>query len=960
MFSTEARRGVSPIALLAALASLFLGSCALAEGQNKIVYDKFTWKIYSSTHFQIHYYDRGEPSLQKVASMAESAYDELSRRFNFQIPKQIPLIYYTSHAEFEQNNVILNFIPEGVGAFAEAARNRMVLPIDLPDAKLQALIQHELTHIFQYEILFGGRLGRVLTSNAPTWFMEGMASYFAKDEDEKDKMFLRDAVNSDLIPAITRANIAGYGAYRYGHAVFDFIESEWGPDAVREFVFEFRSFLGRDISTALKRTFDIESDEFDLRFRRYLRRKYLPLLATKGEASEYGQRFRIGSPERPSFEVGAAPSPSGDFVATMTTQKDDVDIALIAVRNRKLYKNLTAGRTTKYEYISAQFLTMAPESGQDLAFAPDGDRIAVFARRERGRQLFIFSARSGKLIQRVPVYADMPLSPAFSPDGQKVYFSGIARNSRDIFVLDLETRAVTNLSNDEAYDTAPAVSRDGQYIYHSKIVSGLNKIVRFPLDDPSKVQQVTYGEGNDEDPAFSMDGSRLLFSSTRNGGIHNIYAQDLKTGELYQYTDVIGAAITPAAIIGQDGQERIVFSGFQAQRFQLYMADARKPVKKLDEKAGEPRLLMPDIVAGFVPAIEVSIDPEKTKPVPKFKFFLENVGFTAAINSDNTFTSSVRLDFSDYLGDKRGFFLFESISGYSNFYLGYFNLSRRFQWGAQIYDIRTYYVGVSTQGEIVQANRIFKETGIKGYGIYPLSRFTRVDANAGFISRTLDVPYLVRNDDGTQYQYFEQRSDNVPTGGVGFSYDATRYQSFGPSGGRRVDLNYQYTPDFSDGGTLTQDIVLDARAYVPISRRNLFAFRLFGGHSTGNAPTVYYFGGTDTLRGYDYRTLIGNSIIYLNSEFRFPLIDLVAFPFIAFQGVRGRIFLDVGGAWLQDESFQFWDGENNRLKDGRAAYGAGVSIYFLGLPWNIDFARQWDFSKSLSGWQTTFYVGLTF
>ena len=90
--------------------------------------------------------------------MAESAYDDLSRRLNYQVPKPIPLLFYVTHAEFEQNNIILNFIPEGVGAFAEPARNRMVLPIDLPDEKLQNLIAHELTHIFQYEILFGGRL----------------------------------------------------------------------------------------------------------------------------------------------------------------------------------------------------------------------------------------------------------------------------------------------------------------------------------------------------------------------------------------------------------------------------------------------------------------------------------------------------------------------------------------------------------------------------------------------------------------------------------------------------------------------------------------------------------------------------------------------------------------------------------------------------------------------------------
>ncbi len=209
-------------------------------GENKIVYDNFDWKIYHSTHFTIYFYDAEKDKLQKVTSYAESAYDERSRQLNFQIPKPINIIYYATHSDFEQTNTLLNFIPEGVGAFALPSRNRMVLPVDLPDEKLQQLIGHELTHVFQFEILFGGNYLRAATTSAPQWFMEGMASYYGNDEDNRDRMVLRDAVLSDQVPEITQKGIEGFFAYRFGHAVFDFIAAEWGKDAVRDFVFEFR------------------------------------------------------------------------------------------------------------------------------------------------------------------------------------------------------------------------------------------------------------------------------------------------------------------------------------------------------------------------------------------------------------------------------------------------------------------------------------------------------------------------------------------------------------------------------------------------------------------------------------------------------------------------------------------------------------------------------------------------
>ncbi|MEO8586108.1 MAG: hypothetical protein ABI584_08100 [Acidobacteriota bacterium] len=948
--------------VLAACAGLaFAVLCAneaRPAGQNKIVYDSFDWQIYQSTHFDMYHYSRERQTLQKVVSMAESAYDDLSRRLNYQIPKRVPIIYYATHAEFEQNNIELNFIPEGVGAFAEPARNRMVLPIDLPDEKLQALIQHELTHVFQYEILFGGRLGRALTANVPTWVVEGMASYYGNDEDDKDRMFLRDAVNQDLIPPITKVNIEGYPAYRYGHAVYDFMEAEWGKDAVRDFLFEYRSFLGRDVAVALRRAFEIQPDDFDLKFRRYLRRKYLPLLASKGEASEYGERFRVGAPGRESFEIGAAPSPSGEFVATLTTVKGDVDIALLSVRDRKLYKNLSAGHTTQYEYIVGQYLTTGPESGRDLSFAPDGDRIAAFGRQERGRKLLIFSARGGGLLERISVAPDVPLAPSWSPDGNFIVFSGLEGNSRDVFLLDMKTRAVRNLTNDPAYDEAPVFSPDGKWIYHSKIVGGFSKIVRFPLDDPSKTEQVTWGDSNDEDPSFSPGGKRIYYASSR-GGIFNIYGQDLATGEISQYTDVIGAALGPAAFTGPDGQEKIVFSGFQGLRFQLYVADAKKPFRKLDERALPPAPVKAGGTAGFVPAVEVAVDPEKLSR-PKFKLFLDNAQVLAGINTDQTFVSQVVLSFSDYLGDHRAFFQFDSVSTFSNFRLGFFNISKRFQWGLQVYDQRQYFYGYNYEtGDFTRDQRISRDTGISLSGYYPISRYTRLEGTVGFLSRSLDVPYSISNADGTQAVFYDPRTDNVPTVGVGLSYDTTRYAAFGPIGGRRLDLNFQYTPSFQTGeSTLSFDGFMDARIYIPLSRRVLIAMRGFAAFSRGAAPTVFAFGGLDTLRGYDYRSVFGNNAFYVNAELRFPLVDVLATPVLQFSGIRGHVFCDVAGGWLKDAGFQFL--QDARLKNGLSSFGAGFSIYFLGLPWNVDWAKQWDWNSSLTDWTTSFYIGYTF
>ena len=301
------------IALLFVVSMLFAPS-AFPFGQNKIVYDKFHWNIYHSTHFDIYFYDEEKPALQKVVDMAESAYDDLSRKFNFQISKKIPIIYYATHSAFEQTNVDLNFIPEGVGAFAEPTRNRMVIPIDTTDEKLLQLIQHELTHVFEYEILFQGKLGKEVTSNPPTWLMEGLASFMGRTRTRKDRMVLRDAVVNDQVPAITHAQGGGYFAYRFGHAVFEYIQQKYGWEGLRDFIYEYRNTLGNSVDKALKRAFDVTPDEFDSQFRTWLRKQYLPALVAKGEPQEYGDPFKIAE-DVESEEISPVPSPSGDLLA---------------------------------------------------------------------------------------------------------------------------------------------------------------------------------------------------------------------------------------------------------------------------------------------------------------------------------------------------------------------------------------------------------------------------------------------------------------------------------------------------------------------------------------------------------------------------------------------------------------------------------------------------------------------
>lgn len=937
-------------------------------GKNKIQYREFDWRIYHSPHFDVYHYTTDPAQLEKIVSFAESAYDRLSRGFDFQIQKPTPLVFYETHSAFEQNNIIVNFIPEGVGAFASPVRNRMVLPVDLPDGELFALIQHELTHIFQYEILFQGQLSRGL--GVPQWVMEGMASYMAKDEGTSDRMFLRDAVVNDRVPSIVQRGVTGFFAYRFGHAAFDFMEHRWGKEGFRDFVYEFRNTLGGRVEKAVERAFRISAEDFDAEFRRWLRQQYLPQLVATGEPSDFGRRFRYEEGQR-GQTLSPAASPSGDLVAALSTVRDDVDVILFDARKRLPVGNLTRGFSSDYQYLVSQFVTSGARMGRDLAFSPDGNRLAVFAKRERGRSLVLVDVLARKLDRVIDMEVEQQHGPAFSPDGRRVAFSGNRGGSFDIFTLDLATGELANLTDDGTYDGAPVFSPDGKTLVWSGMPDGEHAhLYRLDLASGERVQ-LTSGDWSDKDAVFGSDGQRLYFTSDRSGA-DNIWSLDLATGELAQHTNAVTGCFMPTILRTPEG-DRLVYTGFWRGQFELYLADLDEPlrVEPAAEPAAEPETepaaepAAPAATAAFEPDIRVTLDDANLTPYRGMKLFLEDGGASVGVTDDQTFLGYTYLSFSDYLGDRRLIAAFSSIESFSNFDIVYTNLSRRLNWSLRAFDDRTFYLGIDESRGIRQRGRAaYSVTGLVGSLEYPFDFYRRLELGVGYIFREYDFQRLIF-DPQTQLPVYtiETYKDDFPMVQAALVGDTAVFAPWGPIAGRRYRLSASYAPDLDGHGTLSANYDLDWRQYVQLTERSNLSLRLFAGVANGNLPTPYYFGGLNTLRGLDFRELAGDRAFFANFELRFPLVDVLATPILGIRGVRGRIFLDVGGAWWDyaGQGFRFWNSDERRLADGVSSYGWGLTVQFGGLDLNWDFAQRWDFKDSIGGgFRTSFWIGTSF
>ncbi|MBI4486008.1 MAG: PD40 domain-containing protein, partial [Acidobacteria bacterium] len=634
-------------------------------GKNNIHYDNFDWHIYVTDHFEIYYYPELEQHLERVAGYAESAYQQISADLKHDLSSKVQLILFKTHSEFEQQNVEPSAGQEGVGAFAEPVRQRMVMPIDDPPDLLYGLIVHELTHQFEFDII----PQQLIRRGVPLWINEGLSEYERGQWTPIDLMQVRDAAVADIIPKMTETD--GYGEfssprfvpYNLGHAAFEFIEAKFGKEGIRQFMFSLRKSVIGGGEDAYQEALGMTRDEFDQGFERYLKDRFKPF-RDKERPADYGRNLAPNQEKTHFTEAfSIAPSPSGDLIAAITVNRKDreIDIVLLSSKDGSVVRNLTSGLDKDRGYSHIVQYGGRFEMPW-LAWSPKGDRLAYFVRTEKERTLIIQNVLTGDLETRVPMKTvDEPESPSFSPDGRTIAFNGLRGGVGDVFLLDMETKAVANLTNDDFADMAPSFSPDGTFIVYAARVSGNQKLFRLDLASKTKTQ-LTFGT-HDETAAQFIDLHTLVFSSTatdpavplepevaRNGNIYNIWTLDLKTQELRQYTDALGGNWSPVVL--NDGKtSRIAFISYYKGEFGIHTLERNEPL----HTAASADFGGPGPIIDFQAPLQHTLVKENTRKKRMFeKMFLEgrppiNVGVTS---SGDLFGGS-QVSFGDVLGDQQ-------------------------------------------------------------------------------------------------------------------------------------------------------------------------------------------------------------------------------------------------------------------------------------------------------------------
>ena len=552
------------------------------------------------------------------------------------------------------------------------------------------------------------------------------------------------------------AFVDGRLPYNLGHAAFEFIESRWGKEGIRQFLFALRKNVIGGGESAYEEAFKLKAEEFDEQFDKYLKDRFKPF-RDKERPADYGRDLAPKRGKTPFVSVvSIEPSPSGDLmaVAAGNRKEQELDIILLSTKDSKVIRNLTSGfnKDHGYEYIATPggFRNNAVPW---MSWSPANDRIGYFARTEKMKTLILQNVGHGE---------DRPAHRA-----QDRRHAGVARHQpgrQGSRVLRRSSAPPATSSSSISRPRSPQRDqrrRSATTRRPGRPTASRSSISRAPAATTSCSARRRHGHQDAADVRHArrrrravrrrrhagvpVDGDRPESAARSRGRAQRQHLQHLDAqpenegaAAVHRHADRQHVARRPAR--HQAGAHRLchLLQGrVRHSRARARGTAAHRRVERLRRRPAGPPIPLPAADDAHARAGNMR------KKGAFEKLFLEGRPPVAlGVTSGGDLFGGTQVTFTDVLGDKQFNIFAASVSQYRTLSFSYINLSRRLQYAIQGYSQTQFFYGYDPSvlygidyGYIDRDQAIATQTarGATITGIYPLNRYTRLEMSAGFL-----------------------------------------------------------------------------------------------------------------------------------------------------------------------------------------------------------------------------------
>ncbi|HRP02342.1 MAG TPA: biopolymer transporter Tol [Candidatus Kapabacteria bacterium] len=911
-------------------------------GKNKVQYQTFDWKYIQSPNFDI-YYDNGSKYLAEFAAFSsEEALKSIQSTLNYKINKRIPIIVFNSHNEFQQNNIVSSYMSEGIGGVTELFKNRIVIPYQGDYAQFDHVIHHELVHGVLNDMFYGGTFQSAISSNStfslPLWMNEGFAEWESiGGMNAKTDMFMRDLVISENLPGLERLD--GYLAYRGGQTFYSYVEDTYGKEKVGYLLNQLKIYKNLDI--AFKNTFQLDFEDFSEKWQRDLKKFYSPDLAKYENPKDYATQITNYIKDRTYYNTSPAISPDGTKMAYISAPGGVFGVFVKKIDEKGEGEQLlSSSRSLDFEDLN--LLTPG------ISWSNDASKLAISAKSGGEDAIYIVNVKDGDY-EKYKFGMKSITSVSWSPDGKQFAFIGTIIEKSDIFLYDIATKKLMNITNDifsEKHFTWSTDSKEIFFVsdradYTNEKYSKDNfkmwtynpyqsDIYKINIKD-FVITRLTFDPENEKTSLAISKNNDLLYVSDKNG-IGNIYKLNLNNNETKPITNSL-TGITQISLARDDS--KLLFTTQADGGFDIYML--RFPLEKIlkvdelpltsfKQSQNEKHKIIEQLKNN---TNDVSVDSTTTKSDELISYGDFDVDFSSqklvqpsidaqqsANNGENTKLDSntifqeydYKISFSpDLIAGNPGYSTYYGMQGITQMMFSdvmgdhqiivqanllidlrnsQFFVAYNYLPNIIDYQFSAYHTSAFVLGYDNYFYR-FRNFGTGVTASYPFSLFDRFEVAMNGMFLTKENVDVPQNQTTDKFLL-------LPS--VRYVHDNTLWGYYGPREGSRYYFGISASPKLGNDGAGFSTFSTDIRQYFALGPYFSLAFRGAGAISLGSEPQNFFLGGTDN---------------WINRQFnsgRLPFNDPVDFALMSFEmPLRGWAVNDVSGDkfFLVNAEFRF-------------------------------------------------------
>lgn len=207
-------------------------------------------------------------------------------------------------------------------------------------------------------------------------------------------------------------------------------------------------------------------------------------------------------------------------------------IAYVVRTNSNLYPYELC--ISDYDGYNSTIVRRSTEPLMSPAWSPDGNKLA-YVTFESGHSALVVQTLEDGTVYQISHFPQHNGAPAWSPDGNKLAFSLSKTGNLNLYVMDLDSKKISQVTDGRSNNTEPSWFPDNQNLAYTSDQGGRPQVYKININGGNP-QRLSWEGFQNQDADVSADGKFLTMVSSNNGTQH-ITKLDLVKGNTHVLTD---------------------------------------------------------------------------------------------------------------------------------------------------------------------------------------------------------------------------------------------------------------------------------------------------------------------------------------------------------------------------------------------------------------------------------------